>query len=84
MQEGAFVQITLHLDAYALLMCKNQPFQYRLTARGYFETMVKEDPKWTPMLKNKGLLRAADVLEKYGIGSATEVSKLEQDYFSDF
>ena len=36
------------------------------------------------MVENKGLLQEADVLEKYGIGSATEVSKLEQDYFSDF
>jgi hypothetical protein len=32
--------------------------------------MVQEDPKWTAMLKNKGLLQAADVLEKYSMGLA--------------
>ncbi len=35
------------------------------------------------MVEKKGLLQEADVLEKYGIGSATEMSELEQDDISD-
>jgi len=35
------------------------------------------------MVENKGLLQEADVLKKYGIGSATEMSELEQDDFSE-
>lgn len=43
--------------------------------------MADKDTKWNAMLENKGLLQAKDVLEKYGIGSETEVSVLEQDDF---
>ena len=34
------------------------------------------------MFENKGLLQAADILEKCGIASETDVSELEPDDFS--
>jgi hypothetical protein len=45
--------------------------------------VVVKHPRWTAMVEKKGLLQEADVLEKYGIGSATEMSELEQDDISD-
>ena len=35
------------------------------------------------MLENKGLLQVADILEKYGIVSQTDLSELDQDIFSE-
>ena len=34
-------------------------------------------------LEKQGLHQVAHILEKYGIGSETEVSELDQDYFSN-
>ena len=46
--------------------------------------MVEEEDKgWRALLEKQELHQAADILEKYGIGSATEVSDLEKDDFSE-
>jgi hypothetical protein len=46
--------------------------------------MVEDKDKgWWALIEKQGLHRAADILEKYGIGSATEVSDLEKDDFSE-
>ncbi len=46
--------------------------------------MVEDKDKgWWALLEEQGLYRAADILERYGIGSATEVSDLEKDDVSE-
>ena len=46
--------------------------------------MVEDkDTDWRALLENKGLHQEADILEKDWIVCETDVSELEQDYFSE-
>jgi hypothetical protein len=38
---------------------------------------MEKDTRWSVVLENRGLLHVADVLQKYGIDTETEVSELE-------
>jgi len=40
-----------------------------------------EETGWLAVLEKKGLLQAADILDKYGINSETDVSVLDRDDF---
>jgi hypothetical protein len=43
----------------------------------------EKDTGWRALLEKQGLHQAADILEKCGIGYATEVSDLEKNDFSE-
>ena len=53
----------------------------------FFTVLVDEpvtDTGWRALLETEqGLHQATDILEKYGIGSETDLSELEQDDFSE-
>jgi hypothetical protein len=49
----------------------------------FFDFGNTEDKGWRALLEKKGLHQVANVLDKYGIGSETDVSGLEQHDFSE-